>query len=319
MNEAAGQGPASGFDPAAAGDGVTAGQLLRQAREAAGLHVESLAMALKVPVRKLDALEADRYEQLSDLVFVRALAASVCRNLRIDPAPILQRLPATGAPRLASTEGSINAPFRSPRDDGTRPRWRDQLSRPVLLAVFALLLGALVLILLPAPLDDTTAGADGVVPLASVPAGTEVPAASQSRAAAAVAPAALAAAAPAALAAPLVPVMPVTRATQSPSASPATASAGKTAAPVPVPVGAPTADGIVVFTVKAASWIQVTDAKGAVALRKLLAAGESASASGVLPLAVTVGSASATAVQVRGKPLDLAPLTRDNVARFEVK
>lgn len=295
MNEAAGQGPASGFDPAAAGDGVTAGQLLRQAREAAGLHVESLAMALKVPVRKLDALEADRYEQLSDLVFVRALAASVCRNLRIDPAPILQRLPATGAPRLASTEGSINAPFRSPRDDGTRPRWRDQLSRPVLLAVFALLLGALVLILLPAPLDDTTAGADGVVPLASVPAGTEVPAA------------------------PLVPVMPVTRATQSPSASPATASAGKTAAPVPVPVGAPTADGIVVFTVKAASWIQVTDAKGAVALRKLLAAGESASASGVLPLAVTVGSASATAVQVRGKPLDLAPLTRDNVARFEVK
>ena len=38
-------------------DGVSAGTLLRQAREAAGLHVASLAASLKVPVRKLEALE----------------------------------------------------------------------------------------------------------------------------------------------------------------------------------------------------------------------------------------------------------------------
>ncbi len=73
-------------------EGASAGTLLRQAREAAGLHVSSLAASLKVPVRKLEALEEDRYEELPDAVFVRALASSVCRTLKVDPAPVLQRL-----------------------------------------------------------------------------------------------------------------------------------------------------------------------------------------------------------------------------------
>ena len=84
-------------------------------------------------------------------------------------------------------------------------------------------------------------------------------------------------------------------------------------------LAAPLATGTVEFKAKGDSWIQVTDARGGVQLRKLLAAGESAGASGPLPLVVTVGSVSATEVQVRGKPFDLAPVSRDNVARFEVK
>ena len=116
MSEVAGPQPASGFDSAAAADGLSAGTMLRQAREASGLHVSTLAVALKVPSRKLEALEADRYDELSDAVFVRALAASVCRNLKIDPAPVLLRLPASRGPQLAPSEGGINEPFRSPRD-----------------------------------------------------------------------------------------------------------------------------------------------------------------------------------------------------------
>lgn len=285
MNEAPGQGPASGFNPAAALDTPSAGTLLRQAREEAGLHVATLAGALKVPVRKLEALEADRFDLLPDAVFVRALAASVCRNLKLDPAPILLRLPATGGPRLAPTEGGINAPFRSPRD-GVGPSWRDQLSRPVFLVVFALLLGALALLVLPSRHDAdqaVTAPAPGAEPAPE--------------------------AAP--VAANPAPVQLVASAALTPPAAGASASAPAT----PLPV----AEGVVVFKAKAASWIQVTDAKGGVPLRKLLGAGESATASGPLPLAVTVGSVSATDVQVRGKPFDLAPLSRDNVARFEVK
>ena len=88
MNEGAGQGPASGLAPA--GEATpSAGTLLRQAREDSGLHVATLAAALKVPVRKLEALEADRFDLLPDAVFVRALAASVCRNLKLDPAAVL--------------------------------------------------------------------------------------------------------------------------------------------------------------------------------------------------------------------------------------
>jgi cytoskeleton protein RodZ len=62
----------------------------------------------------------------------------------------------------------------------------------------------------------------------------------------------------------------------------------------------------------------VTDAKGVVAVRKVLEAGEAAAASGALPLRVTIGRVDATEVQVRGKPFDLRPVSRDNVARFEV-
>jgi cytoskeleton protein RodZ len=96
--------------------GPSAGSLLRQAREAAGLHVAALAVALKVPVRKLEALEDDRYEALPDTVFIRALASSVCRTLKVDPQPILDRLPQGHAPRLVPERQAINAPFRAPGD-----------------------------------------------------------------------------------------------------------------------------------------------------------------------------------------------------------
>ena len=86
----------------------------------------------------------------------------------------------------------------------------------------------------------------------------------------------------------------------------------------PAPATVP-ASGIVSFRTKASSWVEVTDAKGVVVLRKLMAAGESGAASGALPLQVTVGRVDATEMQVRGKPFDLRPVSKDNVARFEVK
>ena len=76
---------------------------------------------------------------------------------------------------------------------------------------------------------------------------------------------------------------------------------------------------IVTFSTKGESWVEVTDAKGTVVLRRTLAAGEVAGASGALPLMAVVGRADATQVQVRGQALDLTTRTRDNVARFEVK
>jgi cytoskeleton protein RodZ len=40
---------------------------------------------------------------------------------------------------------------------------------------------------------------------------------------------------------------------------------------------------------------------------------------GVPPLAVVIGRADATRLHVRGKPFDLQPVAKDNVARFEIK
>ena len=74
-----------------------------------------------------------------------------------------------------------------------------------------------------------------------------------------------------------------------------------------------------VFSAKSESWVEVTDSKGQVVLRRILNAGEVVGATGALPLAAIVGRADATSVQVRGKVFDLSTVAKDNVARFEVK
>jgi len=301
----------------AANDGVTAGSLLRRAREAAGLHVAALAVSLKVPVRKLEALEDDRWDTLTDAVFVRALASSVCRTLKIDPQPVLDRLPQTTVPRLIHDGDGLNRPFRAP-SDGAPQTWLNQVTKPVFLAVFALLLGALVLILLP-----TTQQESSVTALDK--ADTGAPTGSLAPAPAAVPPSVQAAPdAPRTAALPSVAAAPQATVPAAPTASaPAPVAVVKTAAATTTTVvaAAPVAaaSGVVVFRTKGPSWIEVTDAKGVVAMRKLLEAGEAAGASGTLPLQVTIGRVDHTEVQVRGKPFDLRPVSKDNVARFEVK
>ncbi|TFZ08470.1 helix-turn-helix domain-containing protein [Ramlibacter humi] len=298
----------------------TAGELLREAREAAGLHVAALAVSLKVPVRKLEALEDDRYDQLPDAVFARALASSVCRTLKVDPQPILARLPQSAVPRLVQSSEGINAPFQAP-GDAVAPAWRDHATRPVTLAVGALLVGALVIMFLPSlsnlRADATTPKVteSAAVPMAAAvvvqPAtdGPATPGAVVSEPVAVPAMTTPDVAQPAPVAAPAA----VNAAASAPApAATASAPAAKTEPPV-------STTGIIVFKTTGPSWIQVTDSKGTVTLQRLMTAGETAGASGAPPLAVTVGDAKATAVSVRGKAYDLGPVSRDNVARFEVK
>lgn len=316
-------------DQADAVPAVSAGSLIRQAREAAGLHIAALAVALKVPVKKLEALEADRLDLLPDAVFVRALAASVCRTLKIDTAQVLALLPQTGKPNLGQQGVPINAPFRSP-GDGPGPSLLAQISRPAVLAGLLLVLGALVLIFLPAAQQSGIA----TRPATPSPAVADTPAAP---------PGALSGVAMAKTELLEMDKPAVADSAAQPSASagvapaaPALAPQLSTVAPPPVPVAvsvamavpatlaaavtvSPAAAGIIVFKAKGASWVEVTDAKGTVVLRRTLAAGEEAGASGVLPLAAVVGRVDATQVEVRGKAFDLGAVSKDNVARFEVK
>ena len=288
---------------------VSAGTLLRRAREASGLHVAALAVSLKVPVRKLEALEGDRYDEVGDTVFIRALASSVCRTLKVDAHPILERLPQTAAPRLTRTSEGLNTPFRSP-SDAAPPSWVDKMRQPVPLTVTALVLGAIVVALVPIPIRREGASvasaslpASAAVPTQPAPQPTDLVAAPGAGEPAA-------APVPAAVAVPEVAQAAADKPAQSASMSAATGEATPAVAP---------ASGIVVFRAKGDTWVEVVDAKGTIPVRKLLAAGESTGASGVLPLQVTIGKVNLTEVQVRGKPFDLKPVSRDNVARFQVK
>jgi cytoskeleton protein RodZ len=275
----------------------TAGDLLREAREAHNLPIDVVAAALKVSPQKLQALEHDDIGALPDPVFARALAASVCRALHVDPAPVLAKLPGAVRPGLAEADRSISSSFRS-----SAPRSRSRAigglpSRAVLIVVGLLLAGAAALFWLPSGafermgqwVSDFTAG-PRTASVESVPGGTvlEPPVA------------------PVAAVEPTAPVA-------TPAADPAPPAA---VAAAPAPVGS----DVLVFVVREDSWITVNDAGGKPVLRRTVRAGETVGASGTLPLSVVVGRAGGVEVQVRGKPFDLTPLARSGgVARFEVK
>ncbi len=132
----------------------SAGTMLREAREAHGLHIEMVAAALKVPAQKLLALEADDIAALPDPVFARALASSVCRALRVDPAPVLAKLP--GAPKAAVAMADRN--LKTHIVSGTS-RWGSGRSaglpsRALLTVVALLLVGAAAIFWLPQSVFD---------------------------------------------------------------------------------------------------------------------------------------------------------------------
>lgn len=288
------------------GAGGSPGAMLRAAREATGMHIEALAVSLKVPVSKLRALEADDFQLLPDTVFARALAGSVCRALKMDPTPVLALMPAGQAPRLEPQAPDVNTAFR----DGTEPSRVGPalsfLTRPVFLVVALLLAGAGILAFFPGVVGELVSMGERVTALASPSEPAPAEPSKES-----------------------LPVM-VTPAPSKPTApesvvepaSPAQSTASVAqAAPVADAPNKATVEGEALLTLRAksASWIQVRDASGATTLQRLVAAGETVVAEGKPPLSVVIGKADATEVFVRGKPMDLAPLTRENVARFEVK
>lgn len=307
--------------PASVAGGPTAGTLLRQAREANGLHVGALAVAMKVPVKKLEALEADRLDELPDAVFVRALAASVCRTLKIDPAPVLDRLPHSVAPQFAKSDRGINMPVGEP-GFFVPSSFMAFVSRPPVLVVVVLLLAALAVVFFPETLSEDAnvppkpelASPSGPVLAPPVkPAKLPSEAVSTSKAE----PAASAASASMVNGELTVVVVPPTKL----DAGAVVPSPAKVAsAPVAVAsVVAPAATGLVAFKARASAWIRVRDSKGVIVFEKTLAAGESAAVPGQPPLSVVVGNVLATEVTVRGQPFSLDDVNQNNVARFEVK
>ena len=331
---------------------VAPGESLRQAREAAGLHIAALAVMLKVPVKKLEALESGRFDLLADAVFVRALAASVCRTLKIDPTPILAQLPATSSPKLQYRGTGINEEFRASGNTRSPSAWA-YLSKPAALAGLALVLGALVLIFLPAVkqgLDNVTVGLADFAAVSWASAGSDqgpdkgldkgpdrgpdqrpdkgsdsgagkpdaaaVYQDSNVNTPASTSPADAQKANAATAAQPPPGVSAV--ATETPGSGPS-GGTGTSAVSRATSSGTVTASDIVVFTATGESWVEATDAKGRVVLRRMLMLGDVVGAAGSLPLKIVVGKANATQVQIRGEGFDLGAVSKDNVARFEVK
>jgi cytoskeleton protein RodZ len=306
MIEKASEFGASAAVPLMSGDSthMSAGDMLRQAREAHGLHLDMVAAALKVTPQKLAALESDDIEALPDPVFARALAASVCRALRIDPAPVLAKLPGAQPAGLAQADRTMSRALPSQVRTGNASSGLP--SRALLTVVVLLLVGAAVLFWLPQSIFDRVGEAISQITSRSETSEASTPASQApsvrgqvGSVVEAVQPAVPLAAAPSQS----TPAVPAPAATTPPVEAPASAGAD-----------------LIVFVAREDSWVTVNDSAGKSLLRRTVQAGETVGLSGALPLSVVVGRASGVDVQVRGKAFDLKPVTRGGgVARFEVK
>jgi len=283
--------PELGSAPARAS---TAGALLRQARQAQGLHIAALAAAIKVVPRKLELLESDQYDQLPDATFTRALAHTVCRTLKIDPSPVLALLPPASGYRLEHVGEGLNTPFRE-RPGRMEPKDWTTIGTPTLWLVGALIIATGGLYVMPKgwlPFRTQTR-ATATAPTTSA-GSAESPAASD------------------------VMTPPAAAASPEPAIQEAP-GADASAAPQADSPTAMSPSGVLQLRTTAQSWIEVTDAHGQALIARTVEPGEALGLDGVMPLKVRIGNASATQVVFRGQPLKLASFTRDNVARLELK
>jgi cytoskeleton protein RodZ len=318
--------------------GVSAGRLLREARQAKGLHVAVLASAIKVAPRKLEALEADRYEELPDATFTRALAQTVCRTLKIDAAPVLALLPRAGGQGLGHLGDGLNTPFREGSGQPSDGGW-SMLARPAVWAPIGVLLIAAAVYLAPARWFEFGGDlSEAQAPTLTTGASTSVRPGDRAVSRVEALPSA-ATPAPASGAASAGPVD--RSETVGPGRAATEQQLGASAASPAALAGASSSHGIAPTTasslasasgtagelrgktleLRAArdSWIEVLDASGQTLLSRTLKTGETVELEGALPLRVRIGNAAYTEVTFRGQPLPLAPYTRANLARLELK
>lgn len=300
-----------------------AGRLLRQAREQQQMSVQALASTLKVPVYKLQALEEDRWDVLTDSVFTRSLALSVCRLLHIPAEPVLAGLPKHEAAKLASNPEGINAPFKEKTLRSLMSSSQDSGSSNAVKVVAALLIavaGGAGLYFVPqwqaaeeaqAAAAPGEAATDEPLFMPQLQTEPETPVAEPSEAKSESATAVTAASA--AVDATATPPATVTAAAEAANAV--------AAAVEPASKPAATANGRVLrFAATGESWVQVRDAQQQVVMEKMLKAGDVyQEATAGRPLQIVVGNASATTLEIDGVATDLTASAKNNVARFEVK
>ncbi|MCV2355156.1 helix-turn-helix domain-containing protein [Paucibacter sp. B2R-40] len=295
---------------------ASAGAMLRDLRSKQGLHIGAMAAMLKVPQAKLEALEADRWKDLPDATFARALAKAMCRVLKVDAQAVLALLPKGNEPELMVSRG-LNQPYRE-HDGRSEGLSLAIFKRPLVLSALLLLAAAAAVYLMPAGWVDKL-GQSQVKAPELLPAPQSNPVVEEPTliepAASAVLPAIEPS--PAASLAAATTLMPVAVAPVK-AASNTAAVASSAVAPAAVPQAAPA--GAVPLTIKisAESWVEVVDARGQVLLSKTLRVGEDQTLSGLPPLKVKVGNVAGTEMHLRGSKVDLAGQAQNNVARIEL-
>ena len=306
------------FDiPGAVEDGSESpGRRLREARTAARLSQDDVAVRLRLDRRVVDALERDDHRSLPEPTFVRGYLRSYARLLGLPAGPIVEAYDREG-----------HTPPGLVADLSRRQEVRSS-DPPVRLMTYVVVAALVTLGVLwwryertpePVPLDQ--AGTTPPTALAA-PAVTGPAAAPPSAPAASPAvtgtPPPPAAAVPA-VAAGTAPTPPAGTGAAAPATPPGASAASAAAEPLPtapaVPEGGPNR---LVLRFKHDSWVEVYERGGKRLFFNQAKGGQVLSLSGTPPFRVILGYARDAQVEYNGALFDHAPFTSRDIARFTV-
>jgi len=259
------------------------GRVLAEARGSRNQAIAEIAQQLKLSASQVEALEADDYARLPGPVFVRGFVRNYARLMDLDGEALVARrsLPMDPLTTGAALPHSHNIPF----PDGRGPRW------PIFAAAIAVL--AAIVVLFEFIYSSTPAGVDPVpAPKAeAVQPGTMTKPQDTPQ---------------------LAPVqLPVAEPSASAVTEPAMEPVSSGAAPAK-----PAGFAEVQMVFEAQSWVEVRDRNDRIVFSQLNPAGAVQHVQGQAPLNVVIGNASGVRVKYNGKPVDLAPHTRVEVARL---
>ena len=286
-------------------DGATAasvtgvGRELAAAREAQGLALADVAQQLKFAPRQLEALEQEHFAALPGATFAKGIVRSYARLLKLDPEPLLQRVAGhfevPDSNRLAAR---YHQPV--PFSDGGRKSTFVYLglSAGVLVLVGAVAYGW--------HQERLAAGKSKETAVATAPANEIKPRAAPVPVQAAAAPLAVAPERTKSVTAVAVPPVPALEPEKP-----------KVVAPEkPRAVGA--GPHRLVVRTEGEAWIEIKDAADRMLVSSLNPPGSERVVRGKPPYSLVIGNASNVTVLYDDKPIDLAPHTRQDVARLTV-
>jgi cytoskeleton protein RodZ len=276
--------------------------MLRAARQQQGLHIAALAAAIKVSPAKLESLEAGRTHELLDVTFARALAQTVCRVLKIDPAPVLAQMPGAPPDALGRVDGGLNTPFRE-RPGRVVPADWAPWRHPVLWLAALLLIAAAAFVLVPStalrdlPLPGGLPSVLPPGPATAASGAADIPVLPPADPASAALPAAVGAA----------PGLP--------ASVPVASVTGSGAVAIASAANRGSGDAIALRALQP-TWVQAVDGSGQTLMARLVPAGETVELTATPPLRLRIGNVSGTELSFRGKPVDLKAVARDNIANI---
>lgn len=297
----AGQGDSVAVNPA-----ISLGVTLREAREHLGLSVADVAEQIKFAPRQIVALEADDFQHLPEIAFVRGFVRSYARILQLDARPLLALMPENNAIPAQPVPVSIGTPFNEAQASQRQNKlW---LGAALLLGVLAVVFAVwnfttpvekpettLVEATVPLPAEIHITPASAVpetdVNASSVPAVTALQTATGAQQ-----PLAPAAKLPVPQAAPQIqPAKPLTRSGATPGITALRLAFDET------------------------SWVEIKDKEGRMLSSQTSPRGSELRVEGYAPFSLVIGRAAGVRLYLREKQVDLKPYTGVDVARLTLE